>query len=42
MRYWDKKEKLCKYVDGVRQFFPLASDQLVLISRIIKKFNPEI
>jgi len=42
MRYWDKKGKLCKYAGGVRQFFPLASDQLVLISRIIEKFNPEI
>ncbi len=42
MKYWDKKDKLVKYVDGVRQFFPLASDQLEVISRIINKFNPEV
>jgi tRNA (cmo5U34)-methyltransferase len=42
MKYWDKKEKLVKYVDGVRQFFPLASDQLEIISRVIAKFNPEV
>ncbi|MFC2098254.1 hypothetical protein ACFLSP_00780 [Bacteroidota bacterium] len=42
MKYWDKKEKLYKYVDGVRQFFPLADDQLKVISRVIDKFNPNI
>jgi len=42
MKYWDKKEILFRYVDGVRQFFPLAGDQLEIISRVIKKFNPEI
>ena len=42
MSYWDKKEKLVKYVDGVRQFFPLASDQLEVISRVIAKFKPEV
>ncbi len=42
MSYWDKKEKLSKYVGGVRQFFPLAEEQLDMISRIIEKFNPSI
>jgi SAM-dependent methyltransferase len=40
--YWNKKEKLFKYVEGVRQFFPLAEEQLDIISRIIGKFNPSI
>ena len=42
MSYWDKKENLSKYVGGVRQFFPLAEEQLDMISRIIEKFNPSI
>lgn len=42
MSYWDKKENLSKYVGGVRQFFPLAEEQLEMISRIIEKFNPSI
>jgi ubiquinone/menaquinone biosynthesis C-methylase UbiE len=42
MKYWDKKDKLVKYVEGVRQFFPLASDQLEVISRVIRKFNPRV
>jgi tRNA (cmo5U34)-methyltransferase len=42
MKYWDRKEKLFKYVDGVRQFFPLASEQLDTIARLIDKFNPNI
>ena len=42
MKYWERKEKLFKYVDGVRQFFPLAQEQLETISRIIDKFNPSI
>ncbi len=42
MSYWDKKEKLFKYVEGVRQFFPLAEEQLDIISRIIGKFNPSV
>jgi predicted TPR repeat methyltransferase len=42
MKYWDRKEKLFKYVDGVRQFFPLAKDQLDTISRLIEKFNPSV
>jgi tRNA (cmo5U34)-methyltransferase len=42
MNYWENKEKIFKYVDGVRQFFPLATEQLDTISRIIKKFNPKI
>lgn len=42
MSYWDKKEKLFKYVEGVRQFFPFAEEQLDIISRIIEKFNPFI
>jgi len=35
MSYWDKKENLSKYVGGVRQFFPLAEEQLDMISRIM-------
>lgn len=39
MKYWDRKEKLFKYVEGVRQFFPLAQEQLDTISRILEKYN---
>ncbi len=42
MDYWRKKEKLFRYVHGVRQFFPLAKEQLDVISRIIEKYNPSI
>lgn len=42
MYYWERKEKLFKYIDGVRQFFPLANEQLDTISRIIEKYNPSI
>ncbi len=42
MKYWERKEKFFKYIDGVRQFFPLAQEQLETISRIIDKFNPSI
>jgi len=42
MNYWEQKEKLFKYIDGVGQFFPLASEQLNVISRIIEKYNPAI
>jgi ubiquinone/menaquinone biosynthesis C-methylase UbiE len=42
MNYWGKKEKLFKYIDGVREFFPLANEQLDTIFRIIEKFNPTI
>lgn len=42
MKYWERKEKLFKYIGGVRQFFPLAKEQLDIISRIIEKFNPLI
>lgn len=42
MKYWERKEKLFKYIDGVRQFFPLAQEQLDTISRIIDKFNPSV
>lgn len=42
MKYWERKEKLFKYIDGVRQFFPLAQEQLETISRIIDKYNPSI
>lgn len=42
MNYWERKEKLFKYIDGVRQFFPLAKEQLDTISRIIEKINPSI
>lgn len=40
MNYWERKEKLFKYIDGVRQFFPLANEQLDTISRILEKYNP--
>ena len=42
MSYWNRLDKLFKYIDGVRQFFPLASEQLETIARLIKKFNPNI
>lgn len=42
MKYWERKEKLASYIDGVRQFFPLAKEQMEIISRIIEKFNPSI
>ena len=42
MKYWDRREKLFKYTDGVRQFFPLATEQLDTIARLIHKFNPDI
>jgi len=42
MKYWERKEKLFKYTDGVRQFFPYAEEQLDIISRVIEKFNPAI
>lgn len=42
MKYWERKEKLFKYIDGVRQFFPLANEQLDIISRIIEKYNPRV
>ncbi|UCH14162.1 MAG: class I SAM-dependent methyltransferase [Bacteroidales bacterium] len=42
MKYWDRKEKLFKYINGVRQFFPLANEQLEIIARLIDKFNPNI
>lgn len=42
MTYWDRKEKLFKYVDGVRQFFPLAKEQLDTIARIVEKYNPSV
>ena len=42
MKYWDRKEELFKYIDGVRQFFPLATEQLDTIARLIDKFIPDI
>ena len=42
MNYWERKEKLFKYTEGVRQFFPLANEQLDVIARIVDKFNPQI
>lgn len=42
MKYWNKKEKLFKYTDGARQFFPLANEQLQVIARVIEKFNPNL
>lgn len=42
MNYWERKNKLFKYIDGVRQFFPLAKEQLDTISRIIEKYNSPV
>ncbi len=42
MNYWEQKEKLVKYIGGVREYFPLASEQLDTIARIINSFNPRI
>ena len=42
MKYWNRKEKLFKYIEGVRQFFPLAAEQLDTIARLIDKLNPNI
>ena len=42
MKYWERKNKLFKYIDGVRQFFPLANEQLDTIARIVEKYNPSI
>ena len=42
MNYWERKEKLFKYTESIRQFFPHANEQLETISRIIEKFNPSI
>lgn len=42
MNYWERRDKLFKYTDGVRQFFPLANEQLDTISRVLEKFNPSI
>jgi tRNA (cmo5U34)-methyltransferase len=42
MNYWERKEKLFRYVDGARQFFPQAKEQLETISRIIEKYNPSV
>lgn len=42
MNYWERKEKLFKYIDGARQFFPQAKEQLDIISRIVEKYNPAI
>jgi SAM-dependent methyltransferase len=42
LKYWDRQEKLFKYTEGVRQFFPLADDQLKIIARMIDKFIPAI
>ena len=36
MNYWDNKEKLFKYIDGVRQYFPDT------IARILNKFDPPV
>ena len=42
MIYWEQREKLDKYVGGIRRFFPLALEQLDTIARIISKFNPRV
>ena len=36
MIYWNREEKLFKYTDGVRQFFPLTDQQLRIIARITR------
>lgn len=42
MTYWERKDKLFRYTEGARQFFPLAQEQLETIARIIDKYNPAI
>lgn len=42
MKYWERKEKLFKYTDGVRQFFPFAEEQLDIISRVIEKYSTSV
>ena len=42
MKYWERKDKLFKYTDGARQFFPLATEQLDTIARILNKYNPSV
>ena len=42
MIYWEKKEKLFKYTEGIRRFFPLAEEQMDLISRLLRKYRPGI
>jgi tRNA (cmo5U34)-methyltransferase len=42
MKYWERKEKVFKYTDGVRQFFPFAEEQLNIISRVIEKFSSSV
>lgn len=42
MTYWEREEKLFKYIDGVRQFFPLAKEQLDTIARIIEMYIPSV
>lgn len=40
MNYWERKEKLFRYTEGARQYFPLAYEQLDTMARIIDKFRP--
>lgn len=42
MDYWERKNKLFKYTEGVRQFFPLALEQLDTMARIIEKYTPSV
>ena len=37
MNYWERKEKLFRYVGGPRQFFPLSREALDAIARILGK-----
>jgi len=37
MNYWERKEKLFRYVGSARQFFPLSKESLDAIARIIEK-----
>ena len=37
MNYWERQEKLFRYIGGPRQFFPLSKESLDAISRILEK-----
>jgi hypothetical protein len=40
MKYWERKEKLFKYIDGVRQFFPRSSGSTYIqVGKIILKWK---
>ena len=40
--YWKRKQNVEQYLGGVRESFPLVSEQIDAILRIINYFNPNI